>query len=170
MKETPETLLESLYQDLRRLAVAKLRAEPAGATLSPTVLVHEAWLRLGGAEASWDGRGHFYSAAAEAMRRILIDQARRRKAARNGGGLVREELEGLALPEEGKSDEILAIHEALDALEQEQPRKAELVKLRYFAGLTGAEAAAMLGISEATAERDWTFARAWLRRKMAEDA
>ena len=83
---------------------------------------------------------------------------------------MREELEGLALPEEGKSDEILAIHEALDALEQEQPRKAELVKLRYFAGLTGAEAAAMLGISEATAERDWTFARAWLRRKMAEDA
>ena len=156
-------LLPLVYEELRKLAAQKMASESAGHTLQPTSLVHEAWLRLGGNPSQqWDGRGHFFAAAAEAMRRILIDRARRRSARRHGGGQERVDIEeaDIALP--GDDDQVLAVHEALEKLATEDPRKAELVKLRYFVGMTIEEAAQVLGISEPTAKRDWTFARAWL--------
>ena len=164
-----DQILPVVYSQLRALAARKMANEPPGASLSATALVHEAYLRVAGARAAqqWDGCGHFYAAAAEAMRRILIDRARRRKAAKHGGDLVREEFDSLALPRETGTDEMLAVHESLDALAAEFPRKAEVVKLRYFVGLTTAEAASILGISVATAERDWAFAKAWLKVDIA---
>jgi RNA polymerase sigma factor (TIGR02999 family) len=159
-------LLPLVYDELRRLAAARLAAEPSGHTLQPTALVHEAYLRLvGPADAArWDSRGHFFAAAAEAMRRILVDHARRKAAARHGGGLARLELEpDLAAAREPRED-LLALDEALDRLAVEDPLKAEVVKLRYFAGLTLPETAAALGLSERTAGRHWAYARAWLRR------
>jgi RNA polymerase sigma factor (TIGR02999 family) len=132
--------------------------------------VHEAWLRLGGGERpQWQNRAHFFAAAAEAMRRILIDNARRKQAARHGGGLHRTEREPDEIPIAGGApdEELLAVHEALDALAAHDPRKAELVKLRYFAGLTLEEAGAVLDLSERTAKRDWAYARAWLYREIA---
>jgi len=155
-----------VYSQLRALASKKLRNEAPSATLSATELVHEAYLRVAGdRQSKWDGGGHFYAAAAEAMRRILIDKARRRKAAKHGGGLRREALDSLVIPCEAKVDvdEVLAVHESLDALAEEFPRKAELVKLRYFVGLSNREAAKILKVSVATAERDWAFSRAWLK-------
>jgi RNA polymerase sigma factor (TIGR02999 family) len=159
-------LLPLVYDELRRLAAARLAAEPSGNTLQPTALVHEAYLRLVGAPGGdqWDHRGHFFAAAAEAMRRILIDQARRKAAARHGGDAHRQELDPdvAALPE--PREDLLALDEALDRLAVEDPLKANLVKLRYFAGLTLPEAAAALSLSERTAGRHWAYARAWLRR------
>ena len=163
-----DQLLVLVYSELRRLAAAKMSREAPGQTLQPTALVHEAWLRLGGDGHRWENRAHFFGAAAEAMRRILIDHARRKLAARHGGGQQRldaDEVE-IAAPTE-KDDELLAVHEALDQLAAHDPRKAELVKLRYFAGLTIDEAADVLGISAPTAKRDWTYARAWLFREIA---
>ena len=160
-------LLPLIYAELRQLARAKMAREQPGQTLQPTALVHEAWLRLGGDEQRWENRAHFFGAAAEAMRRILIDRARRRLAARHGAGAEHvdaDEVE-IAAPTE-KDDELLAIHEALDALAAHDARKAELVKLRYFAGLSIEEAAGVLGVSAPTAKRDWTYARAWLFRRM----
>ncbi len=158
-------LLAQVYAELRQLARAKMAREQPGHTLQPTALVHEAWLRLG--DQTFENRTHFFSAAAEAMRRILIDRARRKLAARHGGGAEHvgvDEIE-IAAPTQ-KDDELLAVHEALDKLAAHDPRKAELVKLRYFAGLSIDEAADVLGISAPTAKRDWTYARAWLFREI----
>ncbi|MDF1752278.1 MAG: ECF-type sigma factor [Verrucomicrobiales bacterium] len=158
-------LLSLVYGELRQLARAKMAREKPGHTLQATALVHEAWMRLG--DQRFENRAHFFAAAAEAMRRILIESARRKQAAKRGDGAERvdaDEFE-IAAPTE-KDDEILAVHEALDSLAGHDTRKAELVKLRYFVGLTIEEAADALGISPATAKRDWTYARAWLFRKM----
>ena len=159
-------LLPLVYDELRRLAAAKMQRESAGQTLQPTALVHEAWLRLGGEnQPAWQNRAHFFAAAAESMRRILIDNARRKRAVRHGGELAKVSADqtgfDLAQPTEN-DDELLLIHEALAAFEAVDERKAELVKLKYFAGLTLEEAGSVLGISERTAKRDWAFARAWL--------
>jgi RNA polymerase sigma factor (TIGR02999 family) len=161
-----EQLLPLVYNELRQLAAQKLANEQPGQTLQATALVHEAYLRLVGAEqtSDWDGRGHFFAAAAEAMRRILIDRARHKQTRKAGGGLGRLDLDDIqpAL-EEGNDERLLVLDEALRRLEAEDPRKAELVKLRFFAGLTAEQAAAALGVSLSTAEKDWTYARSWLR-------
>jgi RNA polymerase sigma factor (TIGR02999 family) len=163
-------LLPLVYDELRQLAARKMGQEHAGQTLQATALVHEAYLRLVGrpSEQSWEHRGHFFAAAAEAMRRILVEKARRKQAARHGGSMKRRAAEPDELPAKEPPDalELLAIHEALDRLAALSPRKAELVKLRYFLGCTMAEAAELLGIAPATAEEDWTFARAWLRKHL----
>jgi RNA polymerase sigma factor (TIGR02999 family) len=168
--QTAGTLLPRVYAELRRLAASKLAHERPGQTLQATALVHEAWLRVQGDPGRrWDGRRHFFAAAAEAMRRILIDNARRKQAVRHGGGLRRTELQSDALPigNDAPDEELLAVHEALDALAAHDARKAELVKLRYFVGLTLEETAAALAMSERTAKRDWAYARAWLYREIA---
>jgi RNA polymerase sigma factor (TIGR02999 family) len=159
-----EQLLPLVYDELRRLAAQKLAEEKPGQTLQATALVHEAYLRLVGNSAQpWNSRGHFLCAAAEAMRRILIEQARRKGSVKHGGGLRRVHLdEASPADAHGDNANLLAIDEALTRLAQHEPARAELVKLRFFAGLTMPEAAAALGISLATAERYWVFARAWL--------
>jgi len=156
-------LLPEVYEELRKLAAARMAQEAPGQTLQPTALVHEAWLRVSGeGRKPFAGRAEFFAAAAEAMRRILVDKARRRRAARHGGGMERVDIGEVEIAAPGSDDELLAIHEVLDELAATDSAKAELVKLRYFAGLTNADAAAALGISEATAKRWWTYARAWL--------
>ncbi|MGH7971872.1 MAG: sigma-70 family RNA polymerase sigma factor [Limisphaerales bacterium] len=156
-------LLPLVYEELRKLAACKMANEAPGQTLQPTALVHEAWLRLGGGEdRTWDSRAHFFGAAAEAMRRILIENARRKKAARHGGGQARLDAAELELAAPVPDDQLLAINDALDKFAALDKDKAELVKLRYFAGMTIEEAAGVLGISEATAKRWWAYARAWL--------
>ena len=167
--EAASQLLPLVYDELRRLAAQKMALEPPGQTLQATALVHEAWLRLGGDhQATWQNRAHFFAAAAEAMRRILIDNARRKKAARHGGGAERVTLDtnGLELAAGLDDDQLLAVHEALDRLAGHDAVKAELVKLRFFIGLTIAEVAQVLNISEPTAKRYWAYARAWLYREM----
>jgi RNA polymerase sigma factor (TIGR02999 family) len=169
-REAAAQLLPVVYDELRQLAAARLAAEPSGNTLQPTALVHEAYLRLVGTPQSdqWDHRGHFFAAAAEAMRRILIDEARRKATVRHGGALQRQDLDSdLASSTEPRED-LLALNEALDRLQEEDPLKANLVKLRYFAGLSLPEAAAALDLSERTAGRHWAYARAWLRRAVEE--
>ncbi len=166
-------LLPIVYDELRRLAAQKLAREPSGQTLQPTALVHEAYLRLvsnQSREASqdhWAGRGHFFAAAAEAMRRILVDNARRKRSQKHGGNMKRHDAADvqLALPE--PVEDLLALDEALDKLAAKDSIKAELVKLRYFAGMTIEEAAELLDISSATAKRHWAYARAWLFREIA---
>ena len=162
----PEQLLPLVYDELRRLAAEKLAHEQPGQTLQATALVHEAYLRLVGAEKAqqWGSGGQFFAAAAEAMRRILNDRARHRQTRKAGGGRRRLDLDIIepALEEEN-GDRLLALDEALQQLEAEDPRKAELVKLRFFAGLTAEQAAAALGVSTSTAEKDWAYARSWLR-------
>jgi RNA polymerase sigma factor (TIGR02999 family) len=164
--QTAADLLPLVYAELRRLAAAQLGREKPGQTLDATALVHEAYLRLVGPadEERWQTRGHFFAAAAEAMRRILIDRARHKQTKKAGGGRRRLDLDGIepALAEEN-GDRLLALDEALRQLEAEDPRKAELVKLRFFAGLTAENAAAVLGVSTSTAEKDWAYARSWLR-------
>jgi RNA polymerase sigma factor (TIGR02999 family) len=157
-------LLPMVYDELRKLAAQKMALEAPGQTLQATALVHEAYVRLVGNNdgAHWNNRGHFFAAAAEAMRRILVEQARRKSTLRAGGGRERIDLEDVVPAIEGPGNEILALDEALSRLAERDPVRAELVKLRFFAGLTMPEAAAALGISLATAERYWTFARAWL--------
>jgi RNA polymerase sigma factor (TIGR02999 family) len=158
-----EELLPLVYQELRQLAARKMANEAAGHTLQPTALVHEAWLRLTANEdVQWDGRAHFFGAAAEAMRRILIDNARRKHAVRHGGNQERLDIEAVEIPAATPGDDLLAINEALDRFAAVEREKAELVKLRYFVGMTLAEAASVLGISEPTAKRWWAYARAWL--------
>ena len=163
-----DELLPLVYEELRRLAAARLAAEPAGNTLQATALVHEAYLRLVGSSNGdrWDHRGHFFAAAAEAMRRILVDNARRKAATRHGGAMQRQELEPETATMPEMREDLLALDEALDRLSSEDPVKADLVKLRYFVGLSLPEAAAALGLSERTAGRHWAFARAWLRREV----
>jgi RNA polymerase sigma factor (TIGR02999 family) len=164
-----EQLLPLVYNELRRLAAEKIAQERPGQTLQATALVHEAYIRLvdGKLAQHWNSRGHFYAAAAEAMRRILVESARRRKASRRGGDRRRLDLDW-AEPEAPRvSDDLLALDEALEKLAQQDSRKAEVVKLRYFAGLTMEQTAQMLGISLATANRWWNYARAWLHQEIA---
>jgi RNA polymerase sigma factor (TIGR02999 family) len=166
-----EQLLPLVYRELRQLAAQKLAQEAPGQTLQATALVHEAYMRLVDSEtpAHWSGRGHFFAAAAEAMRRILIDQARRRKSAKRGGKMRRVAIEAgarLASAQADAAEDLLALDEALQQFERAEPLKARLVKLRYFAGLTLPEAAEALGISAATAKRYWVYARSWLYGKV----
>ena len=157
-------LMPLVYAELRRLAAARLAGEKAGHTLDATALVHEAYLRLvgGGQARDWDGRGHFFAAAAEAMRRILVESARRRRRAKRGGDRQRVDLDLAAPGEDDPTHDVLALDEALGQLAAEDPRKADLVRLRYFAGLSLEAAAGCLGVSRATASREWAYARAWL--------
>ena len=162
-----DQLLPLVYEELRRLAAHKMSNEAQGHTLQPTALVHEAWLRLtGNADVKWDGRAHFFGAAAEAMRRILIERARRKHAARHGGDQQRMDLQEVDLAAPGDEDQLLAVNDALDKLATEHKVEAEIVKLRYFVGMTNEEAAAVLGISLRTAKYYWTHARAWLYREI----
>jgi RNA polymerase sigma factor (TIGR02999 family) len=158
-------LLPLVYDELRKLAAARLADEKPGQTLQPTALVHEAYVRLvGGTQPQdWDGRGHFFAAAAEAMRRILVESARRKLRERHGGGRKRLTLDDLDLAAEAaEDDELVALSEALDKLAAVNPRAADLVKLRFFAGLSGREAAGVLNISPRKADQVWAYARAWL--------
>ena len=161
-------LLPIVYDRLRRLAQARMAAEPAGLTLQPTALVHEAYLRLVGEEdPGWDSRAHFFAAAAEAMRRILIERARRMARVKHGGHLRRVSTTVLVAGPIAVSEELLAVDEALDRLERQDPDMAAVVKLRYFAGLTMEETGRCLGVSVRTADRRWEAARAWMQREMA---
>jgi RNA polymerase sigma factor (TIGR02999 family) len=165
-----EELLPLVYDELRRLAARRLAQEKPGQTLQATALVHEAYLRLVGAEPvrCWEGKGHFFAAAAEAMRRILVESARRKQRLKHGGGRNREPEEGdIAGPE--RPERLLALDEALDRLATINPRAGELVKLRYFAGFSSAEAASLLGISPRKADQVWAYARAWLREEVGGD-
>ena len=166
-----EELLPLVYEELRHLAAQKLSQEKPGQTLQATALVHEAWLRLVGSdqEASapkWEGRRHFFGAAGEAMRRILIESARRKARQRHGGAVQRADLDGLELPQPVPAEELLALDEAQTRLAEVDPPAAELVKLRFFVGLPQPDAAALLGISNRAAERTWAYARAWLAREI----
>jgi RNA polymerase sigma factor (TIGR02999 family) len=163
-----EQLLPLLYQELRRLAAQKLAREKPGQTLDATALVHEAYLRLAGAEETrhWNSRGHFFAAAAEAMRRILVERARKKRRAKRGGKFRRLDVDAAALATQVAPDQLLAIDEALTKLAQEDPTAAQLVQLRYFAGLTVEEAGKSLGISTTTAYRHWNYARAWLHSEL----
>jgi len=162
-----DQLLPLVYDELRRLAAHRMANEAAGQTLQPTALVHEAWLRLVGNENQrWDGRAHFFAAAAEAMRRILIDRARRKHAARHGGGQQRVDVPDVDLASPTDDDQLLAVSEALDKLAAQREVEAQVVKLRYFVGMTNDEAAEVLGISPRTARYYWTHARAWLFREI----
>jgi RNA polymerase sigma factor (TIGR02999 family) len=166
-------LLAQVYDELRQLAAQKMLQEKPGQTLQATALVHEAYLRLVGQGEGqhWHSRGHFFAAAAEAMRRILVENARRKGSRKRGGDRDQNDVDPDELPLAAPGDplEVLAIHEALDRLGKKSPRKAELVKLRYFLGCTMAETAEILGIALKTAEEDWTYARAWLRRQWRHD-
>jgi RNA polymerase sigma factor (TIGR02999 family) len=175
-RQAAADLLPLVYDELRKLARARMAAEPPGVSIQATALVHEAYLRLlGGEEArQWDGRGHFFAAAAEAMRRILVDAARRRKRLKHGGGLDRVELDAevednLAIEAPEGREDLVALDAALNKLQEEDAEAAQLVKLRYFVGMSMSEAATVLGISQRTAERTWTFAKAWLHREIAEN-
>lgn len=165
-----EQLLPLVYQELRTLAAQKLAQEKPGQTLQATALVHEAYVRLVGADTArhWDGRGHFFAAAAEAMRRILVERARSKATLKRGGRVRRLDLEALKLPEEDRSEDLLALDEALRELEQHDAQAARLVTLRYFAGLTHQEAAEALGLGRRAADRVWALARAWLYRQIGE--
>jgi RNA polymerase sigma factor (TIGR02999 family) len=165
-----EQLLPLVYDELRRLAAEKMAQEKPGHTLQPTALLHEAYLRLVGVnkDQHWEGRGHFFAAAAEAMRRILVESARRKRRLKHGGGRAREQPEGdLAGPQ--KSERLLAVDEALERLATTNPQAAEVVKLRYFAGFSNAEAAALLGVSPRKANQVWAYARAWLREELGDE-
>lgn len=160
-----EELLPLVYSELRQLAASKMAQLPPGQTLQPTALVHEAWLRLVGTdEQTWDNRGHFFAAAAEAMRRILIENARRKSRVKRWGGQQRLEINDLGLSDTTPDDKILLINEALEKLELDHPTTARMVSLKFFGGMTNKEVAASIGVSERTIERDWAFAKAWLFR------
>jgi RNA polymerase sigma factor (TIGR02999 family) len=169
-RQGPEHFAPLLYDELRRLAAQLIAQEKPGHTLQPTALVHEAYVRLAsGPGTPWQSRGHFFAAAAEAMRRILVESARRKKRLKHGGGWQKADLDDALLAVEAPSDDILAIDEALEQLERKDEQAARLVKLIYFAGLTTEEAAEVLGISVRTAYRDWEYARAWLYRRLEGD-
>jgi RNA polymerase sigma factor (TIGR02999 family) len=166
-----ELLLPLIYQELRRLATTLMAHEPPGQTLEATALVHEAWVRLVDAaeDQKWKHRGHFFAAAAEAMRRILVEKARRKQRVKHGGEHHRVELDDERLVCSVPSDQMIALNEALERFAKEEPEKAQLVKLRFFAGLSIEEAAEVLGISRATASRQWAYARAWLYHAVSAD-
>lgn len=162
-----DELLPLVYEELRKLAAHRMAQEAPGQTLQPTALVHEAWLRLVGKETRhWENRAHFFAAAAEAMRRILIDNARRKRALRHGGGQARVDINDVQAAAVAKDDEMLLVNEAIDKLALEDAQMADLVKLRFFAGFTNREIAELSGVSEPTIERRWRFARAWLHREI----
>ena len=167
----PEQLLPLVYDELRRLAAQKLAQEKPGQTLEATALVHEAYIRLveGDKASHWNGRGHFFAAAAEAMRRILVDQARRKLSLRRGGNLQRRPIEDQEIEAPEPSVDLLAVHEALERFQAVDATAAQIVKLRYFAGLTIPQAAEALGISPSTADRSWAYARAWLHAALKHD-
>lgn len=171
-RQAAADLLPLVYDELRTLAAARMSAERPDHTLDATALVHEAYLRLVGPgdAGAWNGRGHFFAAAAEAMRRILVESARRKGRHKRGGGLGRVDLAGVDVPATAPGDDLLALDAALDRFAAEYPSHARLVTLRYFAGCTLPEAARALGISDATADRYWAFARAWLRAELADPA
>lgn len=159
----------TIYHELRRLASGRMSQEASGHTLQPTALVHEAWLRLANPQADWKNRSHFFGAASEAMRRILVDYARRRNSQKRGGGVEPEELNDCSFVLTAPADELLAVNDALDKLAAEDPTAAQLVKLRYFVGMPMQEAAAALDLSVRTAERLWTYARVWLKNEIHRD-
>ena len=164
-----DELLPLVYEELRLLAAQKLSHEPSGQTLQATALVHEAYLRLVGDEPQgWDNRGHFFAAAAEAMRRILVEKARRKRSSKRGGDLQRVELGTVCADGGDCQDDLLALDEALNRLAEQDPNLAEVVKLRYFAGLTMAQIAEIRGVSRRTVDRHWAFGRAWLYREMSD--
>jgi RNA polymerase sigma factor (TIGR02999 family) len=165
MPGTTEELLPLVYAELRKLAESRMSQESPGQTLQPTALVHEAYLRLG-AEAAWKGKAHFFGAAAQAMRRILIERARRRGRVRHGGHLQRVDMSNLDVAWDTEPERLLLLDEALSSLEKEDEEAARLVSLRFFAGVPNAEAARLLGLSESTAKRTWAYARAFLHRAL----
>ena len=166
-RKAADELLPLVYGELRKLAANKMAREAPGHTLQPTALVHEAWLRVAGlGNASYEGRTHFFGAAAEAMRRILIDRARRRRARRHGGDMERADLDEADVAAPSDDDQLLAVNEALEKLSLERKLEADLVKLRYFVGMSNEEAAAALGISPRSAQSYWAHARAWLFREI----
>ena len=166
---TAEGLLPFIYEELRRLAQHRMAMEAPGQTLQPTALVHEAWLRLGGdAQPEWQNRAHFFAAAAEAMRRILVDRARRRQAAKRQGGCESNDTEALEIASPAADDGLLRVNEALEKFAAVDPRKADLVKLRYFVGMTFDETATALGVTVPVAKQWWAYARAWLTAELRE--
>ena len=163
-------LLPLVYEELRKLAAAKMAREAPGQTLQATALVHEAWLRIANQdEQHFEGRAHFFAAAAEAMRRILVDRARRRQSAKHGGGLTPVDIALVELPVESDPDRLLRVHEVLDELAAEEPLRAEIVKLRFFVGMNHDEIARSLNISEKTVKRYWAYSKAWLQRALEDD-
>ncbi len=164
-----DELLPLVYDELRKLAAARLASEGSEHTLQPTALVHEAWIKLSGNEKGWNGRGHYFGAAAEAMRRILIDRARRRNRVKHGAGLQRVNLDTVDFAGTTDSTTLIELDEALKRFAKESPEKAKLVELRFFAGLKLTEAANAMGISPATAKRHWAYARAWLLCELKAD-
>ncbi len=168
-REAGEKLLPLVYGELRKLARARMSALAPGQTLQPTALVHEAYMRvIGEADPGWEGRGHFFAAAARAMRDILVEQARRRGALKRGGGRRRFDLDEADLAIQPPCESVVALDEALKRLEEDDPRKGQIVNLRYFAGLTAPETAAALGVSVGTVEREWRYIRAWLYTQLSE--
>ena len=166
---TGEELLPLVYEELRRLAGARMAQEQAGQTLQATALVHEAWLRLiREGDRTWQNRAHFFAAASEAMRRILIENARRKSRFKHGGGQVRVDVQNIELAETTPDDKMLLINEALERLEAENPERARVVVLKFFGGLTNLEVAESLGVGERTVDRQWAYAKAWLFRKIRE--
>ena len=166
-----EELLPLVYDELRKLAAHKMSLQAPGQTLQATALVHEAWLRLTGAEEKrWESRKHFFGAAAEAMRHILIDRARKRQCVRHGAGQERVDIDAIELPVSVEEDQFLEVNHALEELEKADPEKAEVVKLKFFIGLTEREAAEILGVSERTIERRWAYAQAWLFERIEHGA
>jgi RNA polymerase sigma factor (TIGR02999 family) len=167
-RQAAEELLPLVYDELRKLAAHKLAHQTPGQTLQPTALVHEAYLRIAGdSNVSWEGKQHFFFAAARAMRDILVEQARRKAGPKRGGGRRREELDDACAVLEPPSDDVLAIHEALEELETRDPLKAQIVLLRYFTGLTMDETAVVLGLAERTLDRHWRYLRAWLMKRIS---
>jgi len=169
-RQDAEQLLALVYEELRRLAASKMANESGTQTLQPTALVHEAWLRLGGSnQGSWQNRGHYFGAAAEAMRRLLIEKARRRARLKHGAGKPDVDISQIDLPGYTPDERLLALNEALDKLQKEHPDKARVVLLKFFGGLTNAEAAESIGVTERSIERQWAFAKVWLLRAMRSD-
>jgi RNA polymerase sigma factor (TIGR02999 family) len=170
-QQATEQLLPLVYDELRRLAAGKMAQEAPGQTLQATALVHEAYLRLVDSDQAqrWNSRGHFFAAAAEAMRRILVERVRHKRSLKAGGDRRRQDLPDIEMADDAPHLDLLALHEALEKLEKQDKRRAELVKLRFFTGLTIAEAAQVLGISPSTADNDWAYARSWLRLQIEED-
>lgn len=167
--ESAGDLLPLVYVELRRLAASKMARETPGQTLQPTALVHEAWVRLSQQSRSqWHNRGQFYTVAAEAMRRILVDRARRRRSGKHGGDQERVEFDAMEIPSAGNNEIVLQVHEALERFAVEDPEKSNMVKLRFFVGLNNAEIAALMGVAEKTVQRHWKFAKAWLARAIQE--
>jgi RNA polymerase sigma factor (TIGR02999 family) len=164
-----EELLPLVYNDLRRMAAARMAGEAEGQTLQPTALVHDAWLRIfGNGDRRWQNRGHFFGEAAEAMRRILIERARRKSRLKHGHGWVRLDIDDLLLAEATPDDKVLLINEALEHLEAEDPQRAKVVVMKFFGGLTNQEVAKILGVAERTVERQWAYAKAWLFQNIRE--